>query len=68
MATNLALDDKLIAKAVKLGAFKSKKAAVNTALEEYVRRHTRASIVDMFGKVDYFPDYDYKKLRTRKKK
>ena len=51
---------------MKLGKFKSKKDAVNTALAEYVRRHSQASILEMFGKVDYDPDYDYKKLRSRK--
>ena len=67
MATNLDLDDKLIAKVVKLGEFKSKRDAVNSALAEYVRRHSQVAILDMFGKVDYDPDYDYKKLRSRKK-
>ena len=34
MATNLRIDDKLIVKAVKLGAQKTKKAAVTQALRE----------------------------------
>jgi hypothetical protein len=68
MATNLALDDGLIQKAVKLGKFKSKKEAVNTALSEYVQRHSQASIVELFGTIDYDADYDYKKLRSRKSK
>ena len=68
MATNLALDDTLIKKAVKLGKFKSKKEAVNTALSEYVQRHSQASIIELFGTIDYDADYDYKKLRSRKMK
>ncbi|HEY4330861.1 MAG TPA: type II toxin-antitoxin system VapB family antitoxin, partial [Phycisphaerae bacterium] len=59
--------DHLIEEAVKLGRFKSKKEAVNTALDEYVRRHKQASIIEMFGKVDYDPDYDYKKNRMKKR-
>ncbi len=66
MATNLALDDGLIKKAVKLGKFRSKKEAVNTALSEYVQRHSQASILELAGSVEYYPDYDYKKLRSRK--
>jgi Arc/MetJ family transcription regulator len=68
MPTNLALDDALIHKVVRLGKFKSKKDAVNTALTEYIQRHNQASILDLAGKIDYYEDYDYKKLRTRRKK
>ena len=67
MPTNLALDDKLIQKVVKLGDFKSKKEAVNTALAEYVQRHSQAAILDLAGTIDYYPDHDYKKLRARRK-
>jgi Arc/MetJ family transcription regulator len=68
IATNLDLDDKLIAEAVKLGKFRSKKEAVSTALVEYVQRHKQARILEMAGKVTYYADYDYKKLRSRKTK
>ena len=67
MPTNLALDDALIREAVKLGRFASKKDAVNTALAEYVNKHARAKLTELFGKIDYDPDYDYKALRSRKK-
>ena len=67
MATNLALDDKMIEEAVKLGKFRSKREAVNTAVEEYVKRKKQAGLIELFGKVDYYPDYDYKKSRTRRK-
>jgi len=66
IATNLDLDDKLVTKVVKIGKFKSKKAAVNAALDEYVRRHSQAAILELAGTIDYDEDYDYKKLRTRK--
>jgi Arc/MetJ family transcription regulator len=68
MATNLDLDDALIREVVKLGKFASKKEAVNTALAEYVHRSKQARILDLAGKINYDPDYDYKKLRTRKPK
>jgi len=67
MATNLDLDDKAIAEAVKIGKFKSKRDAVNTALREYIQRHKQASILELAGKVNYLPDYDYKKLRSGKR-
>lgn len=65
MATNLALDDQLIDEVVKLGSFKSKKAAVTQALKEYIQRHKQAEILQLFGTIDYEEDYDYKKGRSR---
>lgn len=65
MATNLALDDALINKAKKLGGHKSKKEAVNAALEAYVRQKDRLRILSSFGTVDFDPNYDYKADRRR---
>lgn len=65
MATNLALDDKLIDAAVRVGGHPSKKAAVTQALEEYVQRHQQQEVLELFGTIDYDPDYDYKEQRRR---
>jgi Arc/MetJ family transcription regulator len=65
MATNLQIDDDLILKAVRLGGHKTKKAAVSTALVEYIQHLEQEKILSMFGKVDYDPKYDYKKQRRR---
>ena len=65
MATNLQIDDKLILKAVRLGRHKTKKEAVSTALVEYIHRLEQERVLSMFGRVDYDPDYDYKKQRRR---
>jgi len=67
MATNLGLDQKLIEEAKKIGGFKTKKDAVNHALEEYVQRNKQLGILDLFGKVEYHEDYDYKKVRRRRR-
>jgi Bacterial antitoxin of type II TA system, VapB len=68
MATNLALDDQLIMDAVKLGGHKTKREAVTTALKEYVKSKKRLGILEMFGKVDFDPKWDYKSLRRRANK
>jgi hypothetical protein len=65
MATNLALDDKLITEAVIIGHHKSKKAAVTAALEEYINRHKQLQIVSLFGSIDYDDDYHYKQQRNK---
>ena len=66
MATNLAIENRLIEEARRIGKHKTKKAAVEVALEEYIRRHKQLQIVNMFNKVDYDPDYDYKEQRRRR--
>ena len=68
MATNLGLDDTLIEKARELGGHKTKKEAVNAALKEYIRYRKQLGILDLFGTIEYEDDYDYKKLRSRRKK
>lgn len=69
MATNLHIDDALLAKAVKLGGGKSKRETVNEALAEYVRKRQADDIIALFGTIDYYDDYNIKKQRqadTRK--
>ena len=65
MATNLAINERLLDKALELGGFKSKKDTVNAALEEFIRRRKAEDVISMFGKIEYAPDYDYKTMRSR---
>ncbi|MES2995233.1 MAG: type II toxin-antitoxin system VapB family antitoxin [Verrucomicrobiota bacterium] len=67
MATNLQLDDKLLLEAQRLGKHPSKRATVEDALREYVRRRKQAEIVSLFGQIDYEVDYHYKTARSRPK-
>jgi hypothetical protein len=67
MATNLALDDRLIEEARRSGGHRTKKEAVTRALEEYVRRRKQLRILESFGTVDFDPSYDYKAERKRKR-
>jgi len=65
MATNLQLDDQLIREALVLGGHRTKKAAVTQALTDYIRHLRQEKILDLFGKVDFNPAYDYKRQRAR---
>ena len=67
MATNLALDDKLIEDARRAGHHKTKREAVTAALDEYVRYRRQLDAVKQFGTVDFDPAYDYKAERRRKR-
>jgi hypothetical protein len=66
MATNLALDPKLIEQALAVSGERTKKAAVTRALEEYIARRRQAKILDLFGALDWDPDFDYKRARSRR--
>jgi len=63
--TNLAIDDELLEEALRVGGHRTKKATVTEALQEYIRRRKQAEILDLFGQIDYDPEYDYKRQRSR---
>lgn len=65
MATNLSLDPKLIEQAVKVGGERTKKAAVTRALEEYIARRKQKQFLDLMGKLEWEPSFDYKAERSR---
>ena len=65
MPTNLAIDDELLQEAQKMGGHRTKKATVTEALEEYIRRRKQLQILELFGKIEYDPDYDYKIRRKQ---
>jgi len=67
MPTNLAIDDRLIEEARKLGRHRTKKDAVTAALDEYIRRRKQQDILPLFGTIDYDDSYDYKKERIQKR-
>ena len=66
MATNLALDPKLIERAVKLSGEKTKKAAVTRALEEFIARRNQKRLADLMGKLEWDESFDYKAERSRR--
>lgn len=57
------IDDELLDQALSVGGFRTKRETVNQALREFIARRHRLELVDLFGKVDYDPSYDYKKER-----
>jgi hypothetical protein len=65
MATNLHIDEKLLAKALKAGGRKTKRETVDEALREYVRHREQMRVTKLFGTIDYRDDYDYKAQRRR---
>ena len=65
MATNLAIDPTLLRKALEVGGEKTKKAAVTKALQEYIARREQRRLLDLFGKIEWDENFDYKRERDR---
>ena len=65
MATNLAIDNRLLEEAQRIGGQRTKKATVTEALQEYIQRRKQAKILELFGTVEFDPKYDYKKQRRK---
>ena len=66
MATNLAIDPGLLAKALELSGEKTKKAAVNMALREFIARREQTRLRELFGQLEWSADFDYKRERSRR--
>jgi len=66
MATNLAIDNHLLNEALIIGHHRTKRETVNAALDEYIRKRKQLEVLDLFGKIEFAADYDYKKARKRK--
>ncbi len=66
MATNLAIDDRLIEEAKTIGRHRTKKAVVTEALQEYIQRRKQVDILKLFNKIEYDEDYNYKEQRNIK--
>jgi Arc/MetJ family transcription regulator len=66
MRTNIVLDDSLVKEALKLSRVKTKKEVVNQALKEFVENRKRLNLMDLFGKIGFSKNYNYKVLREGK--
>lgn len=65
MDTNLKVVEKLIQEALELGGCSTKRAVIEEALREYVQRRKQLKVIELFGKIEYDDDYDYKQQRQQ---
>jgi len=70
MTTALKINNRLSEKARRLGKHLSEVETIDRALEVYVYYLQQKSasvqpesILDLFGQIDYYDDYDYKEMR-----
>ncbi|MFB3892078.1 MAG: type II toxin-antitoxin system VapB family antitoxin [Phycisphaerae bacterium] len=66
MATNLAIDDKLLEEAKRIGGFRTKKETVTVALRELIERRDQKKIMKLFHTIDFREGWDYKKERGKR--
>jgi Arc/MetJ family transcription regulator len=67
MPTNLAIDDRLLEEAQRIGRHRTKRETVTVALQEYIEHRKQQEILSLFGSVDYERSYDYKRERKAKR-
>ena len=67
MPTNLAIDDRLLNQARRLGKHRTKRATVNEALKEYIQYLKRLKFLKLFGTIDFDPHFDHKRERRRRR-
>lgn len=63
MPTNLAIDDKLLEEAQRIGKLRTKKETVTRALEEFIERRRQRRILKALGTFRFRADWNYKEDR-----
>ena len=66
MQITLNLNDDLLQETMKLSPDMTIEKAIENALQTYLKQQKRMKIIDLFGTIDYDPDYDYKQQRAVK--
>ncbi len=66
MPTNLAIDDDLLDRALRVGGLPSKRATVNEALREFIARRKRLEAIDAIGTIEFADDFDHKADRKKR--
>lgn len=64
----VAIDPKLIEKALAVSGERTKEAVVEKALQEFVARREQKRLLEIVGKLDWDPENDYKNERSRREK
>ena len=66
MRTNIVLDEDLVKEAAELTGIKTKRELVRKALEVLIKTHKRKNLLELDGKIQFAPGFDYKALREGK--
>lgn len=61
--SNLAIDDRLLEEALRVGGHRTKRETVNEALGEYIQRRRQLQVIDHLGTIDFDDAFDHKVAR-----
>jgi Arc/MetJ family transcription regulator len=64
LRTNIVLDEKLVAEAMKLAKVKTKREVVDLALRRFVHSGKQRKLLDLEGSGGIRKDYDHKQARA----
>jgi hypothetical protein len=65
MSPSTVIDEELLAEAIAVGGKATEKETIDEALLEYIQRRKQLRLLDLFGKIDFDPTYEYKAQRRR---
>ena len=63
MRTNIVVDDNLLEEAFSVSRARTKKDLIHEALRELVRLRKRKDLTELAGSIEFYQDFDHKKLR-----
>lgn len=63
MTTEILIENNLLQEASKFSNFKSTNELIKTALTEFVENQKRKKLLELKGRIIFYDDYDYKKMR-----
>ena len=66
MTIIVSIDSQLLAEAMDLSNSTSEVTTVTEALTEFIQHHKQLRTIELFGTIEFDPNYDYKKERQRK--
>ena len=66
MMVTLTIKEELLDEVKALSGAKTKKDAVEKALEEFIKKRRQKNILALFGKIEMREDYDYKQERRHR--
>jgi hypothetical protein len=65
MKVNLTFDSELVDRVFKITGASTRRAAVTTAIEEFIARREQRNIIELFEKFEWDSSFYYKAERTR---
>lgn len=63
MRTNIVIDNNLLEKAFSVSKSRTKKDLIHEALKELIRLRERKDLTELAGSIEFYENYDHKKLR-----